>query len=266
MIKSGYKIVLPVKFSLSCEKIVHSIMAFKRANDFKLIAITVCAPEADEKAEQAKLEKWLADQDIHAEAVVKKGDVAEQVVAFSKEIDASGIIINKDQPGSVNHKTIGTVSSRIIETSPVPVIVFKTDIKFDAISSILLPLDVTQENKKKISNAIFFSQFFNGALIRLMSVVFDANDYVVNRNIYQMQHLVHFIERLGCECTGEIMRCSRQEGDSISKAVVDYAERSEAEIVLLLTDDEKSPFENRLHPESAYMLANLSNNIITLTP
>lgn len=98
-----------------------------------------------------------------------------------------------------------------------------------------------------------------------MSVAFDIDDYTLNRSIYQLQHLVHFIERHGCECTGEIMRCSREDGDSISKSVVDYAERSEAEIVLLATDDEKSKAKT-IHHESLYMLANLRNNIITLTP
>jgi hypothetical protein len=136
------------------------------------------------------------------------------------------------------------------------------------ISSILVPLDVSLENKKKISNALFFSHFFNKALIRLMCVVFDVNDYTLNRYIYQLQHLVHFIEKTGCDCTGEIMRCTKNddEGDSIGKAVVDYAERSEAEIVLLLTNDEEEKNVATLHPASIYMLSHLSNNMITLKP
>jgi hypothetical protein len=265
MSSSGYKIVLPVKFSLSCENTVHSITAFKKDTDFELFAITVCQPGADEQAEQDKLEQWLSAKEIKAKAIVRKGQVADEVIKFSQEIDASVIILNKKQEPVPNRETIGEVSVSIIEKSPVPVVIFKTDIKLEEIQSILLPLDVTLENKKKIGAAIFFSQFFNGALIRLMSVIFDANDYVLNRSIYQLQHLVHFIERHGCECTGEIMRCSRQEGDSISKAVVDYAERSEAEIVLLVTDDEKAVM-GHINQESYYMLANLSNNIISLTP
>jgi hypothetical protein len=265
MSSSGYKIVLPVKFSLSCENSVHSITDFKKDTDFELFAITVCGPEANEQAEQQKLEQWLSGKGIKAHAIARKGNVADEVVRFAKEIEASTIIINKEHEPVSNKETIGAVSVRIIERSPVPVIVFKTDMKLNEIGSILLPLDVTLENKKKIGAAIFFSQFFNGALIRLMSVIFDANDYMLNRSIYQMQHLVHFIERHGCDCTGEIMRCSKQEGDSISKAVVDYAERSEAEIVLLVTDDEKA-VTGQINQESAYMLANLSNNIISLTP
>ena len=266
MIKSEYKIVIPIKFSLSCERLVESINAFKTDTKFKLYAISVYSKDSNEKKELEKLNKWLREKELHAEAVVKQGEVAEEIMNFSYELDASAILLNKETNEEYSTQSIGDISIKIIEKSKIPVVIFKNSLGLNEISSILLPLDVTLENKKKISNAIFFSHFFNGALIRLMCVVFDVNDYTLNRYIYQLQHLVNFIERSGCDCTGEIMRCSMDEGDSIGKAVVDYAERSEAEIVLLLTDDEEYKGSSKLHPASAYMLAHLSNNIITLTP
>lgn len=266
MIKSEYKIVLPIKFSAACERLVESINSFKTETKFKLYAVAVCREDEDMVEALDKLSKWLDRNNFYAEAVVRKGNVADEVVNFAYELDASAIIINKETTEPYSTKSIGDISIKIIESSTIPVVIFKNSLELNEISSILLPLDVTLENRKKISNAIFFSHFFNGALIRLMCVVFDMNDYTLNRCIYQLQHLVNFIERSGCDCTGEIMRCSKDEVDSIGKAVVDYAERSEAEIVLILTDDEEDKLSFKLHPASAYMLAHLSNNIITLAP
>src|SRR6202008_210077 len=113
-------------------------------------------------------------------AVIRKGNVADEIVNFANELDASAIIINKETTEPYSTLSIGEISIKIIERSTIPVVIFKNTMQLNEISSILLPLDVTLENRKKISNAIFFSNFFNGALIRLMCVVFDVNDYTLN--------------------------------------------------------------------------------------
>lgn len=62
------------------------------------------------------------------------------------------------------------------------------------------------------------------------------------------------------------MRYSNEEGDSIGKIVCDYAEKSEAELVLLMTDHEENKNKFGLNEESEYLLSKLSNKIISLTP
>jgi hypothetical protein len=95
MIKSEYKIVLPIKFSLYCEKLVQSIQAFRTDTKFVLYAIAVVEKGANEADELGKLQLWLKTRDLHAETVVRKGDVAEEIVRFSNDIDASLLYLVK---------------------------------------------------------------------------------------------------------------------------------------------------------------------------
>ncbi len=62
------------------------------------------------------------------------------------------------------------------------------------------------------------------------------------------------------------MRYSNEEGDSIGKIVCDYAEKSEAELVLLMTDHEENKNKFGLNEESEHLLNKLSNKIISITP
>lgn len=62
------------------------------------------------------------------------------------------------------------------------------------------------------------------------------------------------------------MRCSNEYEDTLGKIVCDYAEKSEAELVLLMTDHEENKNKFGLNEESEYLFSKLSNKIIYLTP
>lgn len=260
-----YNILLPINFSVSTEKLIESILSFKSEINYKLFALVVVQNKNEEDVAYNKLISLLKEKNIEATSVVKCGEIASETLAYAKEINASMILINKV---GIENKTqnIGKLTKEILKNSEIPVLILKNNLHFSEVSSILLPLDINKENKKKISNVLFYAKFFHDSLIRIISVVFDTSDYEMNRHVFQLQHVVHFIEKSGFECTGEIMRCSSEYGDTLGKIVCDYAEKSEAELVLLLTDHEENKNKFGLNEESEYMLGNLSNNIISITP
>jgi len=260
-----YNILLPINFSVSTEKLVESILSFKSEINYKIFALVVVQNKNEEEAAYNKLGSLLKEKGLEATCIVKCGEIASETLAYATEINASMILINKV---GIENKTqnIGELTKEIVKNSVIPVLVLKNDLHFSEISSILLPLDINKENKKKISNALFYAKFFHNSLIRIVSVVFDTSDYEMNRQVFQLQHIVHFIEKNGFECTGEIMRCSSEYDDSLGKIVCDYAEKSEAELVLLMTDHEENKNKFGLNTESEYMLSKLSNNIISITP
>jgi hypothetical protein len=61
------------------------------------------------------------------------------------------------------------------------------------------------------------------------------------------------------------MRCSKEYEDTLAKIVFDYAEKSEAELVLLMTDHEENKNKFGLNEESEYLFSKLNNKIISLT-
>lgn len=265
MINSEYNILLPINFSASSQKLIETMLSFKSEVNYKVVAIVVVKEKSEEENALIKLNSLLKEKGLEAKGVVRSGDIASEILEYSKIMDASMILINKAGLESKTD-TIGKLSIEIVKKSLIPVLILKNDLHFSEVTSILLPLDINRENKKKISNALFYAKFFHNSIIRIVSVVFDSSDYEMNRYVYQLQHIVHFIEKAGCECTGEIMRCSSEYGDSLGKIVCDYAEKSEAEVVLLLTDHEENKNLYNLNTESEYMLGKLSNNIVSITP
>jgi hypothetical protein len=168
--------------------------------------------------------------------------------------------------GDNRFSEIGINARRILNYALCPVVVIKRDLKREKIKSLLLPIDLMKENKKKISSALFFSSFFNGATIRLATVIHDTDDYKTNRMVYQLNHLLAFIRRAGYPVVGEIIR-TRLEGDAeIGKTLVDYSDKQEAEIILLMTDDEENKDSHHMYLASEVMISKLQNNVISLNP
>ena len=69
------------------------------------------------------------------------------------------------------------------------------------------------------------------------------------------------------ECVGEIIRYGQEENEeNIGKAVIDYAERSEAEILLIMTGKEKDKNSYYNEQEAHFMLSHAKSNVISITP
>jgi K+-sensing histidine kinase KdpD len=265
MQNSEYNILLPINFSVSSEKLVEALLSFKSEINYKIVALAVVEQKTEEETAQNRLHAFLKEKGLDAECVVKCGNVAKEILSYAKVMNASMILLNKTDIDDKSDN-IGEFTKEILRNSEIPVLILKNDLHFSEVSSILLPLDINKENKKKISNALFYAKFFHDSQVRIISVVFDTSDYEMNRHVFQLQHIVHFIEKAGFECTGEIMRCSNEDGDTLGKIVCDYAEKSEAELVLLVTDHEENKNKFSLNTQSEYMLSKLSNNIISITP
>jgi nucleotide-binding universal stress UspA family protein len=60
---------------------------------------------------------------VPAEAVMRPGAASEVLVAFAREVEGSGIVVGSRGLGAAARLMLGSVSSRLVVTSPVPVTV-----------------------------------------------------------------------------------------------------------------------------------------------
>ena len=264
---SQYKIVIPIDFSETPDSLKNSLSSLTSKISYEIALLHVCSTKKEVYTAEKKMELWKEELPHCTSAEIRIGEVSEEILKFANEVEASLILVKSSGTASSKSDYVSLISKNILSKSIRPVFILKNTLEFKEIKTILLPLGIDLENKLKLQTAIFFSRFFNKAQIRIVSIVFNADSYVINKLAYRMQHLVHFFERSGCDCVGELVRCNDADGETIGKAVTEYADRSEAEIVLLTTSEEDiKNSSSALNEEVLYMLSHLTNNIICLTP
>jgi nucleotide-binding universal stress UspA family protein len=133
--------------------------------------------------------------------------------------------------------SIGSITSRILRTSKIPVITIGGKKLRLGFKNILLPLDLTKETRQKVSWAIQFAKLFN-AEIQVVSSIWENKDFVVTQINSQMKQVVSFISKQGVKVKGEIIR--PKDGDTNLRSILNkyIKEHDEIDLAIIMTQQE----------------------------
>lgn len=196
--------------------------------------------EMRESIEQ-NLKKLAADVEkkskIPVNTMIAKGTVYDKIVEVSEMINATLIIMGCNGADNLKRKFIGANSLRVVRESKVPVITIKGKHHRNGCKNIVLPLDLTKETREKVTKAIELAHLYKEAVIRVVSVLFTTDEFVVNRLTRQLGQVKSFIEKAGVECTAEIVKGIKGE-ETLAQNIIDYAHRVEGDLIMIMTQQE----------------------------
>lgn len=263
-----FNVLIPFDFSAQSIEVTKNIIRLIPSIHSKVYIVYVNEKNEvyTEKDIYNKLEVFKEGSGV--QVAVLKGKTSEAVLNYADEINASVICISNTSDPKKRYDYLGSVAKELIEKSNRPVIMLKSEVNPEAVKTILLPIDLTEDNKLKISTAVFFCKLFSPTMIKLVSVVLNTDDYGLNKLALRLHRLTGFIERAGVECVGEIIRYYEEEPEqvNIGKSLIEYADQSAAEVVLVMSGEKDDHTENTLNKESQYMLSSIRNNVISITP
>ncbi len=168
--------------------------------------------------------------------VLKKGKVYDEIVETAQEIKATFIVMGTSGSESGMKRFIGSNALRVVRESKIPVITIKGISHRKGCQNIILPLDLTKETKEKVGKALEFAKRF-GSTIRVVSVLFTSDEFIVNRLTRQLDQVKKFIEKAGVECSAEIIK-STKGSESLAEVIIDYANKAKGDLVIIMTQQE----------------------------
>jgi nucleotide-binding universal stress UspA family protein len=192
------------------------------------ITLLHVSSKADKEA-KGKLDK-LAEE-VHTQSGLKtniliaKGDAYEQIVKTAKKINALFIVT-----GFSSSKDM----KKLIRKSSCPVLTIKGKSHRNGCENIILPLDLTKETREKVSKAIEFAKFFNST-IRVIAVRLVADRKRENKLIAYSHQVQKYIKSKQVPCTIKTL-----EGNDISRLVLDYAREEDADLIMIMSQQEIS--------------------------
>jgi len=201
--------------------------------------------EDDEKYTDLKLELLGSLDKLAAEVsgrsglkvntMASKGKVSQKIVEVAELISAKLIVMGANGvPSEFAKKVIGSNAFRVVSTSPCPVITIKGKDHFKGCRTIVVPLDLEKETKEKVSHALTLARLWD-ATVKVISVV-EGNDMdalaKLNANLNQVEN---FLIDGGVKTTIELVKI---DGRSLSKAILDYSNEHEADLIMIMTQQE----------------------------
>jgi nucleotide-binding universal stress UspA family protein len=176
-------------------------------------------------------EKTSIEAGVKVHTKIRRGKIYEQIVEEADELKPVFVIMGTN--GSVGIKRfIGSNAMRVIKEAHCPVITIKGKSHRFGCKNIVLPLDLTKETKEKVNKAIEMAGYF-GSTIRVLTVYTSDDEFLNNKLTRQLNQVQHFIEDRNIPCTIEALN-----GDNIASEVVSYANRVEADLIMIMTQEE----------------------------
>ena len=180
-------------------------------------------------------EKYCSDLSTDSDCMVSVGAIYEKIVEVADMIGASLIVMGTDGADKETRKKfIGSNAYNVVRSAPCPVITIKGKEHRSGCNTIVLPLDLQKETREKVTTAIQYARFWD-AEIRVFSVLLTEDEFVKGKLTRNLEQVEQFIVDKGVKCQAELVHVSH---DSLSKAVLNYSEKVNADLVMIMTQKE----------------------------
>lgn len=231
------KILVPIDFSEQSLVALSQTYNLARYSHATITLLYVNYKGEDNNVKQwetkKKLEQIVAEikkeQNIEAEYLIEEGKVYDQIIKVAEKIQAKFMVIGfngtKGLTAFIGHNTL-----KLVRQSPCPVLTIKGKNHREGCKNIVLPLDFTKESRVKVSKAIEIAEYF-GSTIRIVMVVHSkAHELKIMQYALQTKKM---IEDKGIACTVDKIA-----GSKIAHLVIEYAEKVEGDLILIMTKEE----------------------------
>lgn len=191
---------------------------------------------------------------------IEKGKIYDVVTRVAEEINAALIVMGTSGETTLKKKFIGSNAIRVISDAPCPVISIKGKKHSTGCNTIVLPLDLTKETKEKVDECVEIAKFFNST-VRVMTVIQTHDEFLLNKLKRQMDQVVEIISHHGITCSGEFY-----EHKDISEGVISYAEKINADLIIIMTQKELEWTEYLVGTESQQIINNSEIPVCSIRP
>jgi len=191
---------------------------------------------------------------------VEKGKIYEVVTEVAEELEALFIVMGTAGESSIKKKFIGSNAVRVISDAHCPVITIKGQNHRMGCDTILLPLDLSKETKEKVVKCIEIAKFFKST-VKVMTVVNTSDEFLQNKLERQMDQVLDFIKDHDVICSGEFIK-----NRNISESVLAYSVEINADLIMIMTQQELEWTEFFIGTESQQIINNSEIPICSIRP
>jgi nucleotide-binding universal stress UspA family protein len=200
------------------------------------------------------------DQNVKITSRVERGKRYERILHVANDIDARMIVLGENHQGDEAQKDLGSTVFQVTLKAAVPVLTIKGKAR-EPIQSIVVPLDLSQDNKKQLYSALVYGLNYNAKVYLVSSLISGVQ--VKQSLIYKkMRKAKDTLEQNGVDT--EILIFEKDKRPSYQR-VLDYAEEIDAGMILLMTHKEGYNYDNYIGAFAHHLINSSAIPVLSLT-
>ena len=182
---------------------------------------------------------------------IKEGRVFKEITNLAENYEDALIVLSAHGESGFEELFIGGNAYKITSHSKSPVITIRRSKISSNIDKIVLPLDITFQTREKVPYTVKMAKLFNSE-IHLLSVRL-SNIKSIEKKLHQyVKQVASYIDKQEIPCTIEHLQ-----GDNLTDITLDYSRSINADLISIMTEQEKS-VSNLLLGSYAHQMINKS--------
>lgn len=206
------------------------------------------------------IKKYQGDVKGKLEYKIRKGKVHVEIANQAKYSDAFLLVAGTHGTSGFEEFWIGSNSFRFVTSAPCPVITIREGFiwKQKHIKKIVLPIDSTIETRQKVPLTTEIAKYFD-AEIHVLGLHSTNLKEVKNLVDSYTKQTIEYIETQGVKCEKHFKFC-----ENITEGTIEYAKEINAELISIMTEQEKSTKNIWLGPYAQQMVNHSPIPILTM--
>lgn len=271
------EIVVAIDFSeCSINALEHAVNLAQHAKaDLNLVWVDKSKQEASAALKSS--EEAVADANRYLEELVSRyqskltgnrilysirhGKVYREIVNQAVEDDSFLIITGTHGSSGFEEFWIGSNAQKIVSASHCPVITIRSGINIDrTLSRIVLPIDSTIETRQKVPFTALIAKYYN-ATVHILSLYSTQVDLVRDRVDKYSDQVEEYLSENDINNQRDTA-----EADNITNSTIEYAKSVEANLISIMTEQEKTTANLWLGPYAQQMVNHSPIPVLSIHP
>ena len=190
---------------------------------------------------------------------IRQGNITKEICNQAKYDDTSLIVVGAHGISGFEDKWIGSNAYRLVAHSPCPVLLVRKNMKWQAFSKIVLPVDIKKESRLKVPVVTGVAKLFNAKVyvVGLRDTNFSSILNSIKAAIKQVQRFIEQNAKL--ETDSEVLT-----GGGLAQKLLNYADSISADLVTVQVHHDSNPFADLFKPFANDVINNATMPILVI--
>jgi nucleotide-binding universal stress UspA family protein len=193
--------------------------------------------------------------------IIREGKVYKEVVNQARESEAWLIVAGTHGSSGFEELWMGSNANRIVTAAPCPIITIRTGVEIGRnLKTIVMPMDNTMETRQKVPFTCELAKAYD-AEVHILAIFTTIIDEVRDKvQIYAKQAARYLKENGVNHLIVEL------EADNLSTTTIEYAKKVDANLISIMTEQEKTAINLWLGPYAQQMVHHSPIPVLSIHP
>lgn len=271
---SSNNILVPVDFTSVADTAINHATLFAKLLKKEIILLHVVesgmltsGKAVEHKEEEAthhlKLlaEKIKNESGVASKIITRRGNIFETIGEVADELNTAFVVMGTHGVKGIQH-VVGSRALKVINNANRAfVVVQNKPIRAYGYKNIILPMDFSRETKQKLVWAAELSKIFDSTFHIFAD--FESDEFAANAVKNNIAYAENYLSTRNCKFTVS----KRSKDDNFTKATIQFAAAHDADLIIIMTSQEKDLGDYIVGPYEQNVIANDAQiPVMTLNP